>query len=112
MLIFACWYKFKEIKGWLKNIGLDMVKNGCGNSDLRNLKLAVSQEAIDGINLMFVYWYKFRKPKSFFNNFLVAVVKNRHGLLGLGTLKSAVSQEEVDEMSWYFDRCFPSIVSL
>ena len=27
---FACWYKFMEIKGWLKNIGVGGVKNGCG----------------------------------------------------------------------------------
>ena len=39
-----------EIKRQLKNIGLDVVKNGFGHSGLRTLKLAVSQEGINGIN--------------------------------------------------------------
>ena len=39
-----------EIKSWLKNIGVSMVKNGCGHSDIRTLKLAVSQKGINGIN--------------------------------------------------------------
>ena len=34
----------------LKNIGLDIVKSGCGHSGLRTLKLAVSQEGINEIN--------------------------------------------------------------
>ena len=25
---FACWYRFMKIKSWLKNIGVDVVKNG------------------------------------------------------------------------------------
>ena len=37
-----------EIKRQLKNIGLDVVKNGCGHSGLRTLKLAVSQKGIMG----------------------------------------------------------------
>ena len=40
---FACWYRFMEITSWLKNIGVGMVKNGCGHSVLRALKLAVYQ---------------------------------------------------------------------
>ena len=39
-----------NIKSWLKNIQVRMVKDGCGHSSLKTLKLAVSQEAIDGIN--------------------------------------------------------------
>ena len=39
-----------EIKSWLKNIGVGMVKNGCGHSGPSKLKLAVSQEGINGIN--------------------------------------------------------------
>ena len=39
---FAYWCRFIEIKSWLKNIGLGMVKIGCGHSGLRTLKLAVS----------------------------------------------------------------------
>ena len=42
-----------EIKSLLKNIGVVMVKNGCGHSGHRTLKLTVSQvsqEVINGIN--------------------------------------------------------------
>ena len=38
----ACWYKFIEIKNWLKNIRVDVVINGCAHSGRRALKLAVS----------------------------------------------------------------------
>ena len=34
---FACWYRFMEIKSWLKNIMVGMVKIGCGHSGLRTL---------------------------------------------------------------------------
>ena len=46
--IFSFYYRFMEIKSWLKNIGVGVVKNGCGYSGLRTL--AVSQETINGIN--------------------------------------------------------------
>ena len=36
-----------EVDG--KNIGAEMVKNWCGHSGLKTLKLAVSQEAFNGI---------------------------------------------------------------
>ena len=39
-----------EIKSWLKNIGVGMVKNGCGHTDL---KLAVSQRGMNRINWFF-----------------------------------------------------------
>ena len=42
------------MKSWLKNIGVDVVKNGCGHSGLRTLKLAVCQKGINGINLFLV----------------------------------------------------------
>ena len=41
-----------------------MVKNGCGQSDHRTLKLTVSQERADGINRVFACWYKLWKAKS------------------------------------------------
>ena len=91
--LFACWYRFMEIRSWLKNIGVGLVKNGCGHSILKTPKLAVYQREMNGIYWFLVCWYKFRKAKSYFNNFLVLVVKNGRSLLGLGTLKSAVSQE-------------------
>ena len=44
---FAFWYILMEIKSWLKNVGVGLVKNGC---DHFGLKLAVSQNGINGIN--------------------------------------------------------------
>ena len=32
-----------QIRNWLKNVGLDVFKNGCGHSVLRTLKLVVCQ---------------------------------------------------------------------
>ena len=58
---------------------MGMVKNECGLSLLRTLKLAVCQGEMNGINLLFVCRYKFRKAKSSFNNFWVVVIKNGHG---------------------------------
>ena len=78
-----------EIKSWLKNIGVGIVKNGCDHSSLRTLKLTVSQVGIIGINWFLVCWQKFRNTKSYNNNFWMVVIKNRLDLLGLRTLKSA-----------------------
>ena len=46
---FACWYKFMNIKNWLKILWLGMFKNGCGQSGLWTLKLILSEEWTDGI---------------------------------------------------------------
>ena len=83
-----------ENRSWLKNIGVGMVKNGCGHSVLRTLKLAVCQGKMNEINWFLVCWYKFMKAKSYFNKFFVVVVKNGCGLLIRGTLKSAVYYKE------------------
>ena len=61
LIFFACWYKFIEIKSWLKNTGVDVVINGCAHSGRRALKLAVSHEEVNGITWFLVCWYKFRK---------------------------------------------------
>ena len=54
---FACWYRFMEIKNWSKNIGVGIVKNGCGgHSVLRTLKLALSQEGFNWIKWFFLCW--------------------------------------------------------
>ena len=53
---FAYWCRFIEIKSWLKNIGVGVVKNGFGLSDLRTLKFAVSQEGINGVSWLLVCW--------------------------------------------------------
>ena len=50
----VCWCRFMEIKSWLKNIGVGMVRNGCGHSGLTTLNLAVSQEGINVINWLLV----------------------------------------------------------
>ena len=60
----ACCYRFIEINSWYKNIGVGMIKNGYGHSGHKTLKLAVSQEGINGINWYLVCWYKFRKAKK------------------------------------------------
>ena len=49
-------YRLMEIKSWLKNMGLGVVKNRCGYSGLRTLKLAVSLKGINGINWFLVCW--------------------------------------------------------
>ena len=48
---FTYWFKFIEI----------VVINGCAHSGHRNLKLAVSNKGINGINWFLVCWYKFGK---------------------------------------------------
>ena len=58
---FACWYRFMEIRSWLKNIEVGLVKNGCGHSVFRTLKLAACHGEINGINWFLICWYKFRK---------------------------------------------------
>ena len=94
---YACWYIFMEIKHWLKNIGMRVVKNGCGKSGHMTQKSTVSQERINGINWFLVCWWKFRKAWSYVNKFWMLVFKNGCGLLGLfGSLKS-VSREWMNE---------------
>ena len=54
--------KKPDEKAWGKKLKLveiywvSMVKNGCGNSGLRTLKLAVSQKGINRINWFLVCW--------------------------------------------------------
>ena len=43
-----------DIRSSLKNIGVDLVKNGCGHSVLRTLKLTVCQGEMNGINRFLV----------------------------------------------------------
>ena len=77
---FACWYRFMEIRSWLKNIGVDVVKNGCSHSVHRTLKLAEFQWKMNEINWFLACWYKFMKAKSYFSNFWVVVVQNGYDL--------------------------------
>ena len=81
----------QKLKADQKFFGVGMVKNECGQSGHRTLKLAVSQKWADEIKLFFACWHKFKKAKSWFNGFWVGRVKNGHGLLVHETLKPAVS---------------------
>ena len=48
--IFACWYKFMQLKFLSKILGFSMVKNGFNQLCDGILKLTVSKELTDGIN--------------------------------------------------------------
>ena len=78
---------------------MGMVKNRCGQSGHGTLKMAASQEWIDGMNWC---WCKFRKAKSYFSDFWVGVVKNGLPHLVQETLKSAVFLEWVYKLSLFF----------
>ena len=82
---FACWYKFMETESWLRNIGMDVVRNECYHSGVRTQKLAVSQE---GINEILIF------------SLLIKIVESQK--LVLGILKPAESQEWINEMSWFW----------
>ena len=82
---FACWCKFMETESWLRNIGMDVVRNECDHSGVRTQKLAVSQEGINGI-LIFGLLIKNLESQK-----LVLVI-----------LKPAESQEWINEMSWFW----------
>ena len=69
-------YKFMDIKSWLNNFGVDVVKNRCDRSGHRNVKFAVSKEEINGIN-----W--FWNVKDDVNNYWVGVGKSGCDLLCL-----------------------------
>ena len=68
---------------------MGLARNGFDPSGHGTLKLAVSQESIDGMNLFFAWWCKFRKAKGFCYDFWVDLVKNGRGRLVHETLKSA-----------------------
>ena len=69
--LFGWWYRFIEIKISLNNVGMGVVINMYVQSGHKTLKLALSQEEINGINWFLMCWYKFRKGKSYFNSFWV-----------------------------------------
>ena len=101
VIFFAWWYKFMEIRNWLKNIWVGAAKNGCSYSGYRTLKLAVSQEGINGINWFFLHDdTNSRRQKV---NLIIAgwVWSFSSWTLGHGHLKS-VYQVWADELSWFF----------
>ena len=85
-----------DTNSWKVTVNWEMLrwmqsKMGVYCSDLRTLKLTVSQEPVNGMIWFLVFWCEFRKVKSFLKIFWLAVVKNGHGLLDLWTQKSAVA---------------------
>ena len=54
--LFVHWFRFIEIKSWLKNIDFGVVKNECGHSGLKIVKLSVSHGGINGVSLFLEYW--------------------------------------------------------
>ena len=65
MKYLACWYKFPWIKSWSKIVYMGMARNGCGQSGHWTLKLAVSQEWIDGMNWFFCMVVQIQMSKKF-----------------------------------------------
>ena len=76
---FGFCYGFTQINRWLKIFIVSMIKNGCGQSGDRALKLTVSEEWTDGINWFFAFCYGFTKIKSWSKIFLMVMVKNGCG---------------------------------
>ena len=86
--------KFMEIKCWLKIIEVGVVKNWCGYSGYRALKLAVSHKRVNGINSFLVWWYNSGKLEVTLIIFGWSWSKM--------ALKFAVLEEWIGEMSWIY----------
>lgn len=71
-----------------------MVKNGCDHFYHGTLKLIVSQEWADGVNLFFACWYNFTQIKRWLRIFGMSMVKNGLGQSGDGTLKLTLRNEQ------------------
>ena len=99
---FACWHKFTQSKRSLKIFWLSRVKNGCGQSGGRTLKLTLSEEWTYRINWFFACLYRFTKIKSWSKIFCVGMFKNRCGQSHHRTLKLTVYQIRTDGISWFF----------
>ena len=73
---FTCWYKFMQIKRWLKIFGEGLVKSGCGQSREGTPKLTIW-----GMNRwnnwFFACWSRFTKIRSWSNIFWVGMVKKK-----------------------------------
>ena len=72
---FACWYKFIQVKRWLKMFEVGLVRNRCGQSCDRTIKFTVSEEWADGINWFFACWYRFTKIKRWSKIYWVGMPK-------------------------------------
>ena len=83
-----------------------IVRNVFGQSGHWTLKLALSQEWIDGINWFFACRYKFRKARSYFKDFWVGLVKNGPGHLVHETHLLSEFNDWADFLHADYDRTF------
>ena len=90
-----------KLTGDWKFLGVSMIKNGCGQSGDRTLKLAVSEEWAGGINWLFACSYRFTNIKSWSRFFWVGMVKNGCGHSGHWTLEFTVSHKWTDGINWF-----------
>ena len=86
----------------VENLGVGVVKNGCGQSCDGTLKLTLSEEWTNGLNWFFACWCRFITIKSWSKFYWVGMVKNECCQSGHGTLKLTVSQNWTDEITWFF----------
>ena len=93
---------FMQIERWLKIFGVSMVKNGCGQSLDRALKLTVSEEWTDGIKWFFACWHIHKNWKLNKKLFWVGMVKSEYVHFDHGTLKLILSQKLTDGINWFF----------
>ena len=89
---------YRNIKSWLENMGICMVKSRYGHVGLRTLRSSVSQEWIDEVSWFFPCWYKFRKAKSYVNSYWMGTVKNGWGLIDHGILKSGLRIGRIEQI--------------
>ena len=71
----------------VENLGVGVVKNGCGQSCDGTLKLTFSEEWTNEMNWFFACWCRFITVKSWLKIYWVGMVKNGCGQSGHGTLK-------------------------
>ena len=92
----------QKLKVDLKSFWSGIVKNRCGQSGLRTLKL--TQEWTDGINWFFGCWHKFTQISRWLKIFGVGMIKDGCGQSGDRTLKFTVSEEWTDWIDFlHFD---------
>ena len=91
-----------QVKKDVENLGVGVVKNGCGGSCHGTLKLTLSEEWANGINWFLARWCRFITVNSWPKISWVGKVKNGCFLSGHGTLKLTISQNWTDEITWFF----------
>ena len=77
----------------VENLGVGVVKNGCGQSCDETLKLTLSEEWTNGINWFLACSCRFTTVKSWSKIYWVGIVKNGCAQSGHGTLNN---------ITWFF----------